>query len=385
LNLIEPIFYPGDKLREIKLNKINDALRKFNLDALLLFKPESIRYVTDFYVKGFRPFMELEYFALVPYKGEIILGYTSGSDNKRLELRSPVRDYRKISGGIKGWGSVIRSALEDRNLTKGRIWTDLLPLDIYREISDLHIDFVFDDDLWTEIFAIKSQPEIEILRKCAKIVDSGIKAASESIRPGVREIDVAAEAEYEMRKNGSEMTPFITNIASGVNASIFERVATERVIQPDETVIVDLGAVYRGYSGDVGRTFNSGKWSQAQINIYRSTYKALQRAIESIRPGVKCNEIDRVVRESITADGYGEYMSQFATGHQIGFGLHGKPLIDRNVSFPLQENMVLCLEPRILIHDDPKVGGVHLEDMVLVTKNGSEVLTKSPFLENLLE
>jgi len=381
LTKIEPIFYPGNDVRKMKLSKIKSALEKFDLDGLLLFKPESVRYVTDFYVKGFRPFMDLEYFALVPRDGDIVLGYTSGSDNNRLEVRSLVKDYRKISSGTKGWVDAVRKALEDRNLKSGKIWTDFLSLEIYKGIADLGNEYNFSEEFWTEITAIKSPEEISILRSCARIVDSGIKAASESIKAGVREIDVAAEAEFAMRKAGSEMTPFITNVASGENASIFERVATERVIGPNETVIVDLGAVYRGYSGDMGRTFVTGDLSETQSKIYKSTLKALNKAIEGIKPGVKCSEIDAISRKSIIEDGYGDYMSKFSLGHQIGFALHGKPMIDKNVSDLLRENMVICLEPRILIHDDPKVGGVHLEDMILVTKDGHEVLTKSPFLD----
>ena len=142
---IEPIFYPGNDVRKMKLSKIKSALEKFDLDGLLLFKPESVRYVTDFYVKGFRPFMDLEYFALVPRDGDIVLGYTSGSDNNRLEVRSLVKDYRKISSGTKGWVDAVRKALEDRNLKSGKIWTDFLSLEIYKGIADLGNEYNFSE------------------------------------------------------------------------------------------------------------------------------------------------------------------------------------------------------------------------------------------------
>jgi Xaa-Pro aminopeptidase len=180
------------------------------------------------------------------------------------------------------------------------------------------------------------------------------------------------------------MTPFITNIASGVNCAIFERISTDKVIKEGEMVIIDLGCVWRGYTGDLGRTVCVGEPSKIRKDIYKADYLALQEAIKAVKPGVTCGEIDAIARRVIKEQGYEKYEHKFQTGHQLGYGLHGEPAINRNVDFVLKPGMVMAIEPRITIFDKPEIGGVHLEDAVLVTETGYEKLSKNMYDEALL-
>jgi Xaa-Pro aminopeptidase len=201
----------------------------------------------------------------------------------------------------------------------------------------------------------------------------------------VSETDVAIEAEYAMRKVGSEFHAFIPVILSGINASIWERIATEKIIRYGESVIIDLGASYRCYTGDGGRTvFAGGKVSSEQKKIYQTCYRALQEAVTAVKPGAQCSEPDAAARKAIEEAGYGKYEHKFATGHQIGVGQHCVPHINRGEEFLLQPNMVIALEPRVTMWDRPEVGGVEIEDIVLVTEEGREVLTNCPYEEHLL-
>ena len=169
------------------------------------------------------------------------------------------------------------------------------------------------------------------------------------------------------------------------NAAIFERIATEKIIKKGELVIMDIGSVYRGYTGDIGRTICVGIPSKEQKEIYKVCYESLQTAISLIRPGVKCSKVDAAARDKIQKCGFSKYMHKLATGHQLGYGIHGEPLIGRSSDYPLKPNMIVCLEPRVTVYDNPQIGGVHLEDAVLVTEDGYEVLTKSPFSEDMLD
>jgi Xaa-Pro aminopeptidase len=187
-----------------------------------------------------------------------------------------------------------------------------------------------------------------------------------------------------MRKHGSEFEPFIPLVASGYNTSMFERVATEKTIRSGEMIILDIGAVVRGYTGDLGRTVICGEPTADQKAVYRATYLALQEAKKVIRPGVTCHAVDQRAREVISESGFGRYLYSGNTGHQLGYGLHGEPLIHRNVDFEIAENMVMCLEPRIVLPDRPDIGGAHLEDVVLVTRDGHEQLNRTPYDPRLL-
>ena len=381
----DPIFYCGDVLHRIKQEKIQKAIERVGYDALLLFKAEAVRYVTDFYVKGYRPFMEPEYLVLVPRGKAPVVGYTSGSDDLRIKYKSDIEDTRKLPSVYK-WSTVIGQMLQDYGLEKGRIGTDFIPFMVHEDLKAKFPGIVFENaaDIWVEVTAIKHELEIELIRNSVRVADLGLNAAIDAIRPGIHEYEVAAEAEYAMRKNGSEMTPFITVVSSGYNASMFERVATEKIINSGELVILDIGAVVKGYTGDLGRTVICGEPTARQKEIYRVTYDSVREAVKAIKPGVTCGEVDRRARAVIEEAGWGKEQHTGNTGHQLGFGLHGEPLIHKNIDIPLVENMVICLEPRVILPNEPDVGGVHLEDVVVVRANGAEYLNNSPYDERLL-
>lgn len=381
----EPSYYAGDELHRIKRAKLTQVMERYDLDGLLLFKPEAVRYATDFYVKGFRPFMELEYFAIVPREGDTFVGYSSGSDTFRIQIKSDIKQSAKLDDQ-RTWPQTITEILKARKLQAGRIGSDLLPFSMYLGIKELlpRVEFVDAADIWVDLTLVKHPLEVTILRECQRIVDQGLDAAREIVRPGLKEREVAAHAEYVMRKAGSEMNPFIPLIASGVNTAIFERINTERVIQAGELVITDLGCVYKGYMGDAGRTVIAGEPSRKQREIFRIAYEALQAAIEAVKPGATCHDVDQAARKVIREAGYGKYEHRFWTGHQLGYALEWKPGVHTGVNVPLVPNMVLALEPRVTLYDDPSVGGAHLEDVVVVTESGHELLTHAKFDARLM-
>jgi Xaa-Pro aminopeptidase len=381
----DPIFYTGDELHRIKQRKLQEALERSGLDALLFFKAEAVRYVTDFYVKGFRPFMEPEYVVLVPKGKPPAVGYISGSDDLRIRFKSDIEDARRLPP-VAQWATTIGEMLEDYGLGRGRIGTDLMPFMVHEDLRRRFpgIEISNAARIWSTLTAIKHPREIELIRNAVRVADLGAKAAIEAIRPGITEHAVAAEAVYAMRRNGSEFEPFIPLVASGYNTSMFERVATEKTIAAGEMVILDIGAVVRGYTGDLGRTVVCGEPTSEQKAIYRATHLALEEAKKMVRPGVTCHEIDARARAVIREEGWGEYLYTGNTGHQLGYGLHGDPLVHKNVDFEVVENMVMCLEPRIVLPDRPDIGGAHLEDVVVVTRDGFEQINTTPHDERLL-
>lgn len=381
----DPVFYAGDELHRIKRQRVEEALERSGLDALLFFKAEAVRYITDFYAKGFRPFMEPEYVVLVARGEAPAVGYVSGSDELRIRFKSDIADARRLPA-LAEWGDAIGAMLSDYGLTHGTVGTDLMPYWVRDELRTAFpaLEIVDAAGLWAELTAVKHPIEIDAIRDAVRVADCGARAAIAAIRPGISEQAVATEAVCAMRRKGSEFEPFIPLVASGSNTSMFERVATAKPIRSGEMVIVDVGAIVRGYTGDLGRTVICGTPSQEQKRIYRATHHALQEAKAIIRPGVTCHDIDRRAREVIVEAGFHQYLYTGNTGHQLGYALHGEPLVDRGIDIPVVENMVMCLEPRIVMPDRPDIGGAHLEDAVRVTANGFEELNDTPFDDNLL-
>jgi len=383
----EPLFYAGDEVRLAKKEKTRAALEKFGLDGLLFILPEAVRYFTDFYATGYRPFWELSYLTVVSKGRDAVLGYSSGSDDYRVRLRSLSEDIRKLPSKTSEWPKAISEILVDYGLDKGKIGVDVFPFDLYlglkRECPKA--EFVSASHIWGELTAIKHPLEIEIIKEATHIAMMGMRVALGAIRTGVSEMEVSAEAEYAMRKAGSEVNPFIPVILSGEHFGTMERVATPRIINQGDMVMVDLGCVFKGYVGEFGRTTIVGKANGEQRKMYRTVVDSLKKAIEFVKPGMKCSELDSLVREVIREAGYGKYEHKRATGHQLGYGLHGHPIIGPGVDYEIRPNMVINLEPRIQIYDNPTMGGVHIEDTLLVTEKGIEVLTTFKYDEELLQ
>src|SRR5215510_2079578 len=380
-----PIFYAGDELHRIKQDKVQRALAASGFDAFIFFKAEAVRYVTDFYVKGYRPFMEPEYFVLVLKGKPPVVGYISGSDDLRIKLKSDIEDARKLPP-VAQWAATIAEILADYGLTQCRLGTDLMPYMVCDALRTAMpgVTVANAGAVWSGLTAVKHPTEVALLREAIRVADLGIAAAVAAVKAGVSEHRVAAEAVAVMRRNGSEFEPFIPLVASGYNTSMFERVATEKIIQSGEMVILDIGSVVKGYTGDLGRTVICGDPTEKQRAVYRATHLALHEAKKLIKPGVNGRQIDQRAREVITDSGWGRYLYSGNTGHQLGYGLHGEPLVDKVTDFELTENMVICLEPRIVLSDRSDVGGAHLEDVMLVTPDGHEQLNRTPYDARLL-
>jgi Xaa-Pro aminopeptidase len=383
----DPLFYCGDELQQAKVARMRAAMAQSEFDAVLFVKHDAVRWVTGFYAKGYRPFIELEYIALVVADGPIILGTSLPGEEQLIGTRSRADEVVQL-GKRPVWPGVIGSLLKRHRLEGKRIGFDFLTHDLHAALSAQFPDATLVDaaGLWTAITQTKFDAEVDLIRSALELTQRGMAVAAEMIASGkpVREIDIAAAAEYEMRSGGSEMTPFISIVASGPNSSVFQRVAGERLLGEGELVIVDLGCVYRGYTGDFARTLVRGAPSDEQKRMYRAAHTAQLEALAAIRPGVRCEEIDYLVRSVLAREGYADGTMRWAVGHQLGYGLHGAPLIAPGVTDTFCAGMVVNIEPAVCLPGRPDVGGVEIEDTVLVTEGGCKRLTDFPYEQRLL-
>ncbi|MFC4182888.1 Xaa-Pro dipeptidase [Saccharococcus thermophilus] len=221
---------------------------------------------------------------------------------------------------------------------------------------------------------IKSESEIKILKEAAEIADAAFEHILSFIRPGVKEIDVANELEFFMRKQGATSSSFDTIVASGYRSALPHGVATEKVIEKGELVTLDFGAYYKGYCSDITRTIAVGAISDELKTIYDIVLQAQLRGMNGIKPGMTGKEADALTRDYISEKGYGEYFGH-STGHGIGLEIHEGPALSVRSDVVLAPGMVVTVEPGIYI---PGLGGVRIEDDTVVTENGNEPLTHSP-------
>lgn len=224
-----------------------------------------------------------------------------------------------------------------------------------------------------DIRIVKEPLEIELIRQSIKITERAFRGVKEMIRQGAREDEIAIEMEYRLRKEGAEKVAFDTIIASGERGALPHGKASNKIIKNGELVIVDFGSMYKGYNTDCTRTLSTDGFNARQEEIYKTVLMAQREAIKSVKPGLKASEIDSKARGFIADAGYGENFGH-STGHGVGLEVHEEPRIAEGQNDIIREGSVFTIEPGIYIQG---WGGVRIEDMVLVTKDGCEVLTSA--------
>ncbi|MFQ3382446.1 aminopeptidase [Escherichia coli] len=196
---------------------------------------------------------------------------------------------------------------------------------------------------------------------------------------GMSEREIAAELEWFMRQQGAEKASFDTIVASGWRGALPHGKASDKIVAAGEFVTLDFGALYQGYCSDMTRTLLvNGEGVSAEshplFDVYQIVLQAQLAAISAIRPGVRCQQVDDAARRVITEAGYGDYFGH-NTGHAIGIEVHEDPRFSPRDTTTLQPGMLLTVEPGIYL---PGQGGVRIEDVVLVTPQGAEVLYAMP-------
>lgn len=244
-------------------------------------------------------------------------------------------------------------------------------------LQKLPIEVVADETLETALLQarlVKDAEELSCLKQAQEITEKGFTHILPFIKAGVTERQVALELEFFMRKNGADGVSFPFIVVSGTNTSRPHGVPTDKPIQNGDFVTMDFGALYHGYHADMTRTVAVGEVTDKQKHVYDTVLSAQKAALGGIRAGMSGKEADALARDVITAAGYGEYFGH-GTGHGVGVEIHEAPRLSPLASeAPLPASTVVTVEPGIYIEGE---FGVRIEDMVLITDNGNENLTKA--------
>jgi Xaa-Pro aminopeptidase len=225
---------------------------------------------------------------------------------------------------------------------------------------------------------IKDAAEIELIREGARRISAIARRLTELVRPGRREDEIAAELDSAVRAAGFSGPSFETIVASGPNSALPHARPTVRRLEVGDSTVLDFGGVYDGYCVDLTRTVQLGPPSAVLGQLYEAVAKAHQAAVAAVRPGVRPSAIDAAARDVLVQHGLGDAFGH-GTGHGIGLEIHEDPRIGREApgvpDTPVEPGMIFTIEPGAYV---PRTGGVRIEDDVLVTLDGCELLTDAP-------
>ncbi len=230
-----------------------------------------------------------------------------------------------------------------------------------------------------QLMICKDSTEIARIKKAVEISDIAFERILGIIKPGLREKEIAAELEYQMKMLGADREAFATIVASGWRSALPHGIASEKKLKKGEFVTFDFGAYFEGYCSDITRTVVLGKATSRQKRVYGIVARAQMAAIKKVRAGLTGKDVDKSARDIINRAGYGKNFGH-GTGHGIGLQVHGGPRVSPLGTQALKSNMVITIEPGIYIAG---WGGVRIEDDVVVKPKSGLVLNKAP--KNLLE
>jgi Xaa-Pro aminopeptidase len=218
---------------------------------------------------------------------------------------------------------------------------------------------------------VKDGEELQLIRTAVGLGAKLFDRALEVIRPGVKEVEVAAEMELAARRGGAEEMSFPTIIASGARSALPHGRATQQAVAPGGFVVCDFGVILAGYCSDQTRTVWVGEPSKEARQAYEAVKEAQEAAIAAVRPGARVGEVDAAARKVLSKAGLGRYFTH-STGHGVGLEIHEAPRVAAGQKEVLKPGMVITIEPGVYF---PGKWGVRIEDMVAVNDGGCEVLT----------
>jgi Xaa-Pro aminopeptidase len=354
-----------------RIKKLQAALRRRKLDAVLITEPGNRRYLSGYTVAD-HGIQESAGVLLIPKKGRPRL-----LTDSRFELQAQeeatdftVELYRK---GLFTLLKKLLPALKVRRLGfESHYFLHASVGRMEKMAEKIKVKLLPLTGLIERMRVIKSEEEIQLLKKSVSLNERVFQSVYNTIEPGMTELEIALALELTMREMGAERPSFETIVAFGANAAKPHAVPTDRVLRSGEIVLIDMGLVLRGYCSDMTRTFVAGKPNKKFLERLRVVRKAQLAGIKAIRSGAICREVDQAARKVIADAGYGDFFGH-SLGHGVGLAVHEVPSLGPRSKKKLRAGMIVTIEPGIYL---PEWGGIRLENMVVVREDGCQLLNE---------
>lgn len=386
-----------DRLREKRIENLRQKMKERNMTALLAFKNESIRYITGARPLWF-PIAMIRSAAMITLQGDPICWVMGGDWAHRqatmywlkpenVRPLAPLEDRVLIEKNIGDLGK----GFEELGISGGRIGVDLLTFDLLEGLRKMlpKAEWADGDECVRAARLIKNEEEIKLMRMASACVDIAFEAGIKAVSPGRRECEILGEGHRAMYDLGMEIPQCNSIVASGENLSPLARFASDRIIRNGDLVFMDLGGCFNGMFAEATRTVICGRPNAEQKKVYRTIYESMQAIIRVMRPGKTNADVYEALAGVFKKHGYEKYSLFTIMGHSIGIAgweppTMGQPEVTGAV-FTLEPGMIFSIEPTLIVPDVPGGGGVRLEEEILITETGNEVLTKAPYDERLLD
>lgn len=344
-----------------RVNNLREQMKSEEISSFLITSPYNLRYLTGFTgTTGLALIGLEEAFFITDFR------YTEQAAKQCVGF-----EIVKNVGPIL---EVVADLVESKNIENLGFEESFVPFKQYVELEGLlEVDLIPVSGMVEELREIKDEEEIAIVEKACEIADKAFSHILTYIKPGMTEIQVANELDFYMRSLGASSVSFETIVASGLRSAMPHGVASEKVIEQGDMITIDFGCYYNGYVSDMTRTISLGEPSDKLREIYNVVKEAQQKVLDAAKPGMTGVELDAVARDYIASKGYGEAFGH-STGHGIGLEIHEGPNVSKLAEKAFVPGNIITNEPGIYL---PGIGGVRIEDDMLVTENGIKRLTHS--------
>jgi Xaa-Pro aminopeptidase len=340
-----------------RVGAIRGRFDKSRIDALILTKPANVTYLTGFSGD--------DSWAIVG-RGAVYLltdsRYTEQAEKECPQVKIVERKaaIAEAAGKLVGKLRSARTIGVEKSISLGQY-------EALKKSADVRLKAV--EDLVEEQRSVKDKGELALIRSAAAIAATAFQGAVRHVRPGITESTLAGILDLEMRRQGAKVG-FETIVAFGPNASRPHHQPSQRVLKDRDTILIDFGARYDGYCCDITRSFAFGAPTAAYRRAWQAVEKAQAAAIQAAKAGAKLVEVDAAARRAIRASGLPVY--GHGTGHGFGIEIHEVPFLKENANGVLRAGQIITIEPGVYL---PGKLGVRIEDDILITDDGAEILT----------
>ncbi|MEW6215071.1 MAG: Xaa-Pro peptidase family protein [Nitrospirota bacterium] len=342
--------------------KIKESLKRRRIDGFLVTDINNVRYLTGFSgSSGLLLITKKETFFITDFRYK----EQAERDVKGLDIVIEKRDFIRAIKNLSEKIGIRKLGFESS-----------ISYEFFKRLSKRDLSSKAFKGLIERFRAVKDSIEINSIRGAVRRAEAAFLEVKSYIRQGMRERAIALRLEERLKKKGCRHIPFDIIVASGPNSAMPHARPTEKKLNMGDLVIVDWGGEADGYFSDMTRTLliDKGDNISKKKEIYRLVLEANRKAISHISPGIESRKIDSTARDIIKKAGYGKFFGH-GTGHGVGLQVHESPHITWNKKEIIKENMVFTIEPGIYV---PGLGGVRIEDMVVVKPDGPAVLTSLP-------
>jgi Xaa-Pro aminopeptidase len=366
----KPVVSRAKAYLKVRHRNVRDAMKDLKLDAVLLTHDADVSYLTNFTGEDSVGLITDKDFYLV-------------TDFRYQEQANQEAGWLRISVRNGNMAATLAKAVTDSKAKRvgfGANYATVGQVDaLERALKDLRekegagpVELVGLQDVLSNIRKVKDDNEIDLVRKSVALAEEAFEAVRGEIKAGLTENYLAGLMEFELRSRGATSSSFPVIVAAGANSALPHHRPGESLVQRDQPLLLDWGALFKGYCSDLTRTLLIGRVSTKIKQVYKAVYEAQQAAIRFLRPGVTTMQADRVARDVVEKAGYGKEFGH-GLGHGIGREIHELPTMRKTGGEEeLRPGMIVTVEPGIYV---PGEGGVRIEDDVLITHSGCEMLS----------